>query len=123
MNSSRSFVSSSQSTSLPLRNSSDKSSEGVDSQRVEAINISLVQTPSSESVVVMEKSSPLACVVNFLKNFPQFPHLVAHCARKTDPGRWPLLFHWTDDPLVMFEVLTTPSLNTYCFSVHIFMFN
>jgi hypothetical protein len=110
----RSFVSSSQSTSLPLHNSSDKSSEGIPSQRVEEINVSLVQTLSSESVLVVEKSSPLARVVKFLKNFTQFPHLVAHCARKTDPGRWPLLFYWTDDPLVMFEVFTTPSLNTYC---------
>lgn len=43
-------------------------------------------------------------VVNFLKQFPQYPDVVMHCARKTDPAYWKMLFAVAKSPKELFQV-------------------
>ena len=64
--------------------------------------INNVQANQLQPIVVPENSALLR-VTRFLQNFPQFPELVANCARKVDPNCWPLLFRCTGDPYNLFE--------------------
>lgn len=66
------------------------------------INIQAAQHHQPQPIVVPENSALLR-VARFLQHFPQFPELVANCARKVDPNCWPLLFRCTGDPYLLFE--------------------
>jgi hypothetical protein len=46
---------------------------------------------------------PLSRVIDFLRQFHQFPDVIMRCARKTDPGFWKQLFDIAGQPKQLFE--------------------
>ena len=46
-------------------------------------------------------------VLEFLRQFPQYPDVVVTCARKTDASVWERLFSFAGDPHALFEECMT----------------